>query len=67
MYTAALLFIWAGILSHLCLFTGSATVGVAVTGVALARVSAEETMLKETFPDYHDYAKSTSVMVPFLF
>jgi protein-S-isoprenylcysteine O-methyltransferase Ste14 len=65
MYAAALLFIWAGILSHLCLFT--ATIGVAVTGVALARVSAEETMLKETFPDYHNYAKSTSAMVPFVF
>ena len=65
MYSAALLFVWAGILSHLSAFT--LVIGVAVTVVALARVVAEERLLKAEFADYDAYAKTTKALVPYLF
>jgi len=65
MYSAALLFIWAGILSHLSAFT--LAIGVVVTVVAVARVIAEERLLRAKYPDYADYARMTKAIVPYLF
>lgn len=65
MYSAALLFIWAGVVSHASALT--LAIGVAVTAVAIFRVFAEERMLRAEYPDYHDYARTTKALVPYLF
>lgn len=53
------------VMGHLSGFT--LAVGVAVTCVALARVVAEERLLRGTFPEYADYAKGTKALAPYLF
>ena len=64
MYASALLFIWAAILSHLSAVT--VAVGVIVTSIAGARVMAEERLLREQFPDYGQYARTTKAIIPFV-
>jgi protein-S-isoprenylcysteine O-methyltransferase Ste14 len=64
MYAAALLLIWATVLSHwswLCL-----AVGAAVSLVLIPRIVDEERQLRERFPDYAEYARSTKALVPFV-
>jgi protein-S-isoprenylcysteine O-methyltransferase Ste14 len=65
MYSAALLFIWAGVVSHLSAFT--LTIGVVATVVAITRVIAEERLLKTKYPGYEGYARTTKALVPYLF
>lgn len=65
MYSAALLFVWAAVVGHLSSLT--LAVGVAATGVAVARVIAEERLLRERYPEYPDYARATKALVPYLF
>jgi protein-S-isoprenylcysteine O-methyltransferase Ste14 len=65
MYGAVLLFVWAGIVSHLSAFT--LTVGVVVTVLTVTRVIAEERLLRARYPDYEAYARTTRALVPFLF
>jgi protein-S-isoprenylcysteine O-methyltransferase Ste14 len=62
---AALLFIWAGVVSHASALT--LAIGLAATGVAAARVIAEERLLRAAYPDYRDYARDTKAFVPYLF
>jgi len=64
MYSAALLFVGAGVLSHLSAFT--LAIGVAVTAVATARIIAEERLLSATYPEYRDYTRTTKALVPYL-
>ena len=65
MYSAALLFIWAGVVSHLSVLT--LTIGIAATIVAIVRVIAEERLLRAQYPEYHDYTRSTKALVPYVF
>jgi protein-S-isoprenylcysteine O-methyltransferase Ste14 len=65
MYSAVLIFIWAGVLSHLSTWTLAA--GGVVTAVAITRVFAEERMLRARYPDYAGYAATTKALVPFVF
>ena len=65
MYAAVLLFIWAGVVSHLSAFT--LAIGVVVTVVAITRVIAEERLLRAKYPDYQGYARTTKALVPYLF
>jgi len=65
MYSAVLLFVWAGIASHLSALT--LAVGAAVTVICLVRVIVEERLLRATFPDYVDYEKSTSALIPLIY
>ena len=65
MYSAALLLIWASIAGHLSLLTIG--IGVVVTAVAVARVSAEERLLRAQYPDYPGYAQTTKALIPFVF
>lgn len=62
MYSAVLLFIWAGIIAHLSPFT--LAVGVGATVLAVVRVIVEERLLRATYPDYPDYARSTKALIP---
>ena len=65
MYSAALLFIWAAVVSHVSGFT--LAVGIAATVVVVVRVIAEERLLRAQYPDYGEYARSTKALVPYLF
>jgi len=63
--SAALLFIWAGVVSHLSVLT--LAIGIAATIVAIVRVIAEERLLRAQYPEYHDYTRSTKALVPYVF
>ena len=65
MYSAALLFIWAGVASHLSVLT--LAIGIAVTAVGVARVIVEEQLLRAEYPEYLDYSRSTKALIPFVF
>jgi protein-S-isoprenylcysteine O-methyltransferase Ste14 len=65
MYSAALVFIWAGVASHLSVLTIS--VGVVVTAVVIVRVIVEERLLRAKYPEYPDYSRSTKALIPFVF
>jgi protein-S-isoprenylcysteine O-methyltransferase Ste14 len=65
MYVAVLLFVWTAVISHLSWFT--AAIGLAVTTLIVARVIAEERLLRATYPDYQEYARSTKALVPLVF
>jgi len=65
MYSAALLFVWAGIASHRSALT--LAIGVAVTIVVIARVVAEERLLRAKYPEYDDYRRSTKALIPYVF
>jgi protein-S-isoprenylcysteine O-methyltransferase Ste14 len=64
MYSAALLLVWSGVIARLT--WGTVTLGVLVTGAAIARVVYEERLLRAAFPDYGEYARSTRALVPFI-
>lgn len=64
MYSAALLFVWAAILSHLSTLT--LAVGIVLTGIAATRIVLEERLLREHFPAYDAYARTTKAVVPYL-
>jgi len=64
-YTAACLFGWAGILVHLSL--ASVAFGVLLFLGALVRMLAEERLVKQRYPDYVEYSKVTSRMIPHVF
>ena len=65
MYAAALLFVWASVVSHLSVLT--VAIGVVVTAIAIARVVVEERLLRARYPDYEAYARSTKALVPYVF
>ena len=65
MYAAALLFVWAGVASHVSALT--LALGAACTGVVIARVFAEERLLRARFAEYAAYAGSTNALIPFVF
>lgn len=64
MYSAALLFIWTSILSHLS--TLNLVIGLAVTVVIAVRIVTEERLLRARYPEYDEYARSTKALVPFI-
>jgi protein-S-isoprenylcysteine O-methyltransferase Ste14 len=64
MYSAALLFIWAAVLSHLSLWT--VTIGAFVTIIAALRVIFEERFLRARYPEYAAYAQVTKAIVPYV-
>jgi len=64
MYSAALLFIWAAVLSHLSLW--SVVVAVVVPSAVAGRVVFEERLLRERYAEYAVYARATKAVVPYL-
>jgi protein-S-isoprenylcysteine O-methyltransferase Ste14 len=65
MYSAALVFIWAGVARHLSILT--LTIGISVIGVCIARVIVEERLLRAKYPEYLDYSRTTKALIPFVF
>jgi protein-S-isoprenylcysteine O-methyltransferase Ste14 len=64
MYSAALILIWAGVLSHLSAMT--LVVGAAVTAICGYRVVVEEQLLRAAYPEYLEYSRTTKALIPFI-
>ena len=64
-YTAACLLGLGGIAAHWSLL--SAGLGVLLFLGGLARMLCEERLVKQTYPEYVEYSKSTKRMIPFVF
>ena len=64
-YTAACLFGWGPIVVHWSLV--SVALGILLLLGALMRMMCEEQLVKQTYPEYAEYAKVTKRMVPYLF
>ncbi len=65
MYAAVLVFIWAGVASHVSVLT--LAIGIAVAAVVIARVIVEERLLRAKSPEYLEYSRSTKALIPFVF
>ena len=63
-YAAALYLIWAGVISHLSL----ETLALGIFGIVGAgmRISVEERLVSERYPEYKEYAKRTRRIFPFV-
>jgi protein-S-isoprenylcysteine O-methyltransferase Ste14 len=64
-YTAACIIGWAGALAHPS--TLSACLAVLLFAGGLGRMLAEESLLRQRYPEYADYAARTKRMVPYVF
>jgi len=64
-YTAACLFGWSAIVVHWSLV--SVALGILLILGALVRIMCEESLVKQQYPEYVEYAKVTKRMVPYLF
>ncbi|HEX9303418.1 MAG TPA: isoprenylcysteine carboxylmethyltransferase family protein [Thermoanaerobaculia bacterium] len=64
-YTAACLFIWAGVLSNWSVL--AALLGVLVLLGAIVRMLCEERLVVAAYPEYREYARGTKRMVPYVF
>lgn len=64
MYAAALLIVWAAALSHPAAWR--VILAALVTGIVVARIVQEERLLRERYPEYGEYMRSTRALVPFV-
>jgi protein-S-isoprenylcysteine O-methyltransferase Ste14 len=64
-YTALLLFLAAGVFSHVSVASVSLLAAVVVAMVA--RMVAEERLIVHSYPDYVEYAARTKRMIPFVY
>jgi protein-S-isoprenylcysteine O-methyltransferase Ste14 len=64
-YTAACLFGWAAILLHPSWI--AVGFGVLLFIGALTRILAEEKLVRERYPEYLEYSRSTKRMIPYVF
>jgi len=64
MYSSVLLIIWSGVLSHISLLT--VVIGLGATIVSVIRIISEERFLRERYPDYAEYVKTTKAVIPYL-
>ena len=63
-YTAVLLFVWAGVASHGTILSVLTAI-VATTAVAV-RIVAEEKLVVEIYTEYAEYARHTKRFIPFV-
>ena len=64
-YSAALYIVWAGIAAHP---SGSSILVALLASVLLGvRMYGEESLLREMYPEYAEYARHTSRVLPFIF
>jgi protein-S-isoprenylcysteine O-methyltransferase Ste14 len=62
MYSAALLFIWSGVMTNATIWT--LLVRIAVTAMAAVRIIQEERLLRARYPGYASYADTTKAILP---
>lgn len=65
MYAAALLFVWTAVVSHISALT--LAIGIAVTILCIVRINVEDKLLREAYPEYLEYARTTKALVPYVF
>lgn len=65
-YTAVLLFVWAGVLSHGIPSLTDLALAILATAMTLVRVQAEERLLRIAMPEYAGYAARTKRFIPFV-
>ncbi len=63
-YAAILLFLWAGIASHLSPL--AVALGVLASGAIAVRIGTEERLVVERYPEYAVYAAHTKRVIPFV-
>jgi protein-S-isoprenylcysteine O-methyltransferase Ste14 len=63
-YAAVLFITWAGVLSHISIV--NLVLGLCAVAGAGLRIAAEEKLLVERYPEYHEYAARTKRIIPFL-
>lgn len=63
-YAAILLFVAAGVLSHVSVTTAAA--GVIAAAATAVRIRAEERLLAASYPEYAEYAARTKRLIPFV-
>ncbi len=64
-YAAVLLFLWAAVLSHLSAAT--LLIGAGASAAVAVRIAAEEHLVVQRYPEYREYARHTSRLIPFVF
>ncbi len=64
-YTGVCLFAWACVVGHSTWF--AAAMAVLVTAGSVFRMLAEESLLRQQYPEYSEYARRTKRMVPYVF
>lgn len=64
-YAAILLFVWTGIATNLS--PVSVTLGLVATAMLFLRMAFEESLVRQRYPEYAEYARHTKRVVPFLF
>ena len=64
-YTAILLFVWAGVASHGSI--ASVLTAIVATAATAVRIGAEEDLVAERYPEYAEYARHTKRIIPFVY
>jgi protein-S-isoprenylcysteine O-methyltransferase Ste14 len=64
-YSALLLFVWAGVASHWSVFT--AGLALLASASIVVRILTEESLLIAHYPEYRAYAERTKRLIPFVF
>jgi protein-S-isoprenylcysteine O-methyltransferase Ste14 len=63
-YSAILLFVWVGVLSHAN--TWSIMLAALATAALVVRIASEERLVREKYPSYAEYAGRTRRVIPFV-
>ena len=63
-YTAILLFVWAGVAAHGTLL--SVLTAIVATAALAVRIGAEEELVTEIYPEYREYSRRTKRLIPFV-
>jgi protein-S-isoprenylcysteine O-methyltransferase Ste14 len=63
-YTAVLLFMWAGVAAHGSIL--SVLTAIVATAAIAVRIGAEEDLVVGVYPEYAEYARHTKRIIPFV-
>jgi protein-S-isoprenylcysteine O-methyltransferase Ste14 len=63
-YAAILLFVWTGIAANLSVL--SVALGLVATAMLCLRMIFEETLVRQRYPEYDEYARRTRRVIPFV-
>ncbi|HTY39371.1 MAG TPA: isoprenylcysteine carboxylmethyltransferase family protein [Bacteroidota bacterium] len=64
-YASVLLFIWAAVAGSFSI--SNVLFGCLVSAGAWLRITCEETLVRERYPEYQQYAETTKRLIPFVF
>lgn len=64
-YAAVLLVVWTGVATNASPL--SVALGLAATAMLALRITFEERLVRQRYPEYDDYARRTKRVIPFIF